>query len=90
MTTHRLRDEMDIELGREQWEEFCREEFGDHQGPSDPGAMYEVIKVCDNATTIQKAFDIALRFSADPTATKDEEHPYVHTARTSNQWVFRR
>ena len=60
MTTNRLRDEMDMELGREQWEDFCREEFGDHQGPSDPAAMYKPIKVCDGATTIQKALDIVI------------------------------
>ena len=27
MTKNRLRDEMDIELGRAQWEDFCRGEF---------------------------------------------------------------
>ena len=84
MTTNRLRDKMDMELGREQWEDFCKEEFGWHQGPSDPGAMYEAVRVCDDTTTIQKALDIAQRFSANPTATNDEEHPYVLTAQTGN------
>ena len=61
MTTDRLRDEMDIELGRAQLEDFYRKEFGCHQEPSDPVAMYEAIRVCDDATTTQKALDIARR-----------------------------
>ena len=46
--------------------------------------MYEAIKVCGDATTIQKALDIARRFSANPTVIDDEEHPYVlHELATS-------
>ena len=84
LTTNRLRDEMDMELGHELWEEFCKEEFGDHQEPSDPGTLCDAVKECHDATTMQKALDIARRVSASPTATREEKHSYVlHELATS-------
>ena len=77
MTTDLLRGEMDMGQGHKLREEFCKEEFGWHQRPSDPGAMYKAIRVCGEATTMQKGLDIARRFSANPTATNDEQYPYV-------------
>ena len=63
--------------GHDLWEEFCKEELGAHQEPSYPGSLYKVIRECNNTTTIQKALDISRMFSADPTATREEKHPYV-------------
>ena len=40
LTTNRLKGEMDMKQGHDLWEEFCKEEVGDHQEPSDPGALY--------------------------------------------------
>ena len=63
--------------GHDLWEEFCKEDLGNHQEPSDPGSLYKAIRECNGATTIQKALDISRRFSADRTATREDKHPYV-------------
>ena len=43
-----------------------------------------MIKECDDATTIQKALDIGRRFSANPTAAREEKHSHVlHELATS-------
>ena len=63
--------------GHDLWEEFCKEELGNHQEPSDPGSLYNTIRECNDATTLPKALDISRRFSADPTAKREEKHPHV-------------
>ena len=77
LTADRLKDEMDMTQGHDLWEEFCKEDLGDHQKPSDPGSMYNAIREYTDATTIQKALDISRRFSADSTATREDTHPYI-------------
>ena len=54
-----------------------RKSLGGIKDPQTPVTMYEAIRVCDNATTIQKTLNIAWRFSANPTAKNDEQYPYV-------------